>query len=249
MSISILLATFSNDNASQRYLDLCLRSLAAQTEINFEICLVSSGKYKPSTGDNPLILSRLKHKHFYEQTHFPMAVAKAYEMTDKKTEFIMFLNDDTVLNMDCIRHMKEVCSLWPMLVNPKSNCDDNGRFYISDTPFNKLQYRIDELEEIANRVMYAIPPQPKLVVFQDRIHLYCSMMKRELYDKVGGIDTNYLTGFDDSDLSYRARKAGIVPSVAMHAYCLHASGVTADKYLTNEQRQFNEKYFKKKFGV
>lgn len=244
--ISVLLATYSENGGNQDYLDLCLKSLAEQTMKNFEIILVSSGAYKPNVKG---LLNSDVHFHSNERLHYPSAVAKAYEMSDSKNEYLFFLNDDVILNKFCLERLQQVVSHNDLLVNPHSNCDDNGRFYASGMPYSKLQYRIDEMKYLAPEIIKRTEFYPPFLLFQNQIHLYATMMRRATYEKIGKIDTNYKTGFDDADLSRRALEIGVRSAIYLPAYALHGSGVTADQYLTTEDRDFNEKYFKEKFKL
>lgn len=242
--VSVLLATYSNDGTNQEYLDLCLESLDKQVFKEFEVILISSGSYIPKQHDMVDV-----HQHINEQTHYPKAVSLAYEASNKDSEFILFLNDDVILNKYCIEHLYEGSKLGNFLLNCMSNCDDNGRFYSSIMPYIKLQYRIDEMKQLAESVITKEDLYPPLLVFQNIIHLYCTMVRRSDYEQIGKIDKTFLTGFDDTDLSLRAVRLGIRPAFLTNAYALHGSGVTADKYLTNEQREFNHKYFESKHGI
>lgn len=238
--ISIMLASYGPQ--SQRYLDLCFKSLKAQTLQEFEIIHVSSGEFKPKSQAH-------NHIHSYERLHYPAAVAKAYENTKPNYPLILFLNDDVILNKECLYKMAKTLELGRFIINPMSNCDDNGRFYLSSSKFNKLQYRIDEMEKLCYDVIEHKHEFPFFLFPMPQAHLYCSMMRRDDYEKIGGIDIKYLTGFDDKDLSLRAKKQGVNPMVASHAYALHGSGVTADLHLTVEDRRFNQNYFMEKFEV
>ncbi len=236
--ISILLASYGPQ--SQKYLDLCFKSLEAQSFQDFEVIHVSSGDYEPQmkwgTDD--------KHYHSWPRLHFPAAVAKAHELSNPKSEFIMLLNDDVILTKHCVSQLYTAARSGPFLVNPASNCDDNGRFYWRYfDKFSKLQYRIEEMEQIYHAVVDFVPDQNFLLVKQPQVHFYCTMMQRRIWDVVGGIDANLKTGFDDADFCLRAQEFGVVPVIAMHAYALHGSGVSADLHLSQEDRAFNQKYF------
>lgn len=235
--ISILLASYGPQ--SQRYLDLCFKSLKAQTFQDFEVIHVSSGEFKPSS-------QATQHFHSNERLHYPSAVAKAYEHSNPANPFILFLNDDVILNKRCLFYMVNASALGNMIINPLSNCDDNGRFYLTETKFNKLQYRIDEMEQICDDVVTHEHEFPFLLFPMEIAHLYCSMIRRETYEAIGGIDTAYRTGFDDRDLSNRAKRVGANAMVFTKAYALHGSGVSADLHLTLDDRQFNQKYFMEK---
>ncbi len=243
--LSILLASYGSQ--SQRFLDLCFRSLEAQSFKDFELIWVSSGEFKP-TYPGEYVFRGTAH-HSPERMHFPAAISKCYELSDPKSEYLLLLNDDALMAKTCIEKLYYVASRVSGLVNPRSNCDDNSRFYYTNSPFNKLQYKIDEMEQLADQAINFEDNYPFTIIKQPMIHFYCSMLSRKIWEATGGIDINLKTGFDDQDMCIRADKKGHPSLVAMHAYCLHASGATADEHLSQNDRNFNQEYFNQKHGI
>ncbi len=236
--ISILLASYGDQ--SQRYLDLCFASLRAQTFKDFEIIQVSSGAFKPMSQAD-------MHIHLPTQTHYPQAIQTAFEHSDPKREFIVFCNDDVIVQKDTLQNMLSWAQSGPFMINALSNCD-HQRFYLYAMPFQKLQYRIDEMESMYDGVIDCEIYKPFLGLWE-MCHLYFTIMKRADFVKIGGMDVAYRTGYDDKCLSKRATEIGVRPAFITNGFVLHASGVSADLYLTNEDRQFNFEYFNKKHGV
>jgi GT2 family glycosyltransferase len=210
---------------------------------------VSSGDFKPKVSEHEKIRALRKYTHSDKRLHFPEAIHWAYEASDKNSECILLLNDDVIMDKDCLDVLYKDTVNRPFIMNPRSNCDDNGRFYWTHTPFDKVQYRIDDMERLCDQVISGVDKYPPMLVKQPQVHFYCTMMTRKCWDDVGGIDTNLKTGFDDADFCLRAKAKGYVPVVAMHAYALHGSGVSADIHLTPEDRAFNEKYFMEKHST
>ncbi len=246
--LSILIASFGPQ--SQRYLNLCFKSLEAQTFQDFEVVWISSGDFKPTYQSQPgRRFTMGKGFHVPERLHFPAAIAKAYELSDPNSEYVLLLNDDVVMARTCIEKLYHVASRVPCLVNPRSNCDDNSRFYYTDSPFKEVQYKIDEMEKLADSAINFEDHYPFTLLKQPMVHFYCTMFSRKMWEDVGGIDIILRTGFDDRDMSMRAVEKGYVPLIAMHAYALHASGATADLHLSQSDRNFNLEYFKQKHGI
>ncbi len=246
MKLSVLVASFGQQ--SQRYLDLCFRSLEAQTYRDFEVIHVSSGEYAPMIPNNDCNFpSTIDHSE--ERLHFPSAISRAYDLSDPKSEYVLLLNDDCVMSRTCIEKLLYVAERVPSLVNPRSNCDDNSRFYFTETPFMNIQYKIDDMEKLADLAINFDDGYPFTLIKQPMVHFYCTMLSKKLWQDVGGIDTNLRTGYDDRLMSFEAVKKGYVPLIAMHAYALHASGATADEHLSQADRKFNEEYFKQKLGL
>ena len=79
---------------------------------------------------------------------------------------------------------------------------------------------------------------------------FCMLMKRAVYEKIGGLDERFGLGFfDDDDLAERARRAGFGLAVAHDLFVHHfgsrtfqGNGVDAGKLLDENARRFAEKW-------
>ena len=79
---------------------------------------------------------------------------------------------------------------------------------------------------------------------------FCLLMKRAVYDKVGGLDERFGLGFfDDDDLAERARRAGFELAVAHDLFVHHfgsrtfaGNGVDAGKILNENAERFAHKW-------
>ena len=79
---------------------------------------------------------------------------------------------------------------------------------------------------------------------------FCLLIKRAVYDAIGGLDERFGLGFfDDDDLAERARRAGFELAVAHDLFVHHfgsrtfvGNGVDADKLLDENARRFASKW-------
>jgi GT2 family glycosyltransferase len=79
---------------------------------------------------------------------------------------------------------------------------------------------------------------------------FCLLMKRAVYDKIGGLDERFGLGFfDDDDLAERARRAGFELAVAHDLFVHHfgsrtfaGNGVDAGQVLDENARRFAAKW-------
>ena len=79
---------------------------------------------------------------------------------------------------------------------------------------------------------------------------FCLLMKRDVYDAIGGLDERFGIGFfDDDDLAERARRAGFELAVAHDLFVHHfgsrtfaGNGVDAERLLDENARRFAEKW-------
>jgi len=79
---------------------------------------------------------------------------------------------------------------------------------------------------------------------------FCLLMKRAVYDAIGGLDERFGLGlFDDDDLAERARRAGFELAVAHDLFIHHfggrtfaGNGIDAEKLLGQNARRFAAKW-------
>lgn len=254
--LSVLMGTYgTKENHNQRYLDLALKSLERQSFQDFELILVSSGSHRPTDITGPLAL-RSKHYHSDEQIHFPAAMKQAYSLVSDETDKILILNDDVILSRTCLESLYGYPD--DMIANPLCN-SDLGRRYILNLGFvcedgkrhlsyTKPQYVYEEMAENFEDIVERSKIYPVGFLIQEWIAFFCTMISKRAYEKIGGIDPIFKTGKDDLDFCRRAKAKSIIPVIDMGSFVFHFGGATADKHLTNEQRTFNEEYYKEKWA-
>ena len=79
---------------------------------------------------------------------------------------------------------------------------------------------------------------------------FCLLMKRAVYDAIGGLDERFGIGFfDDDDLAERARRTGFELAVAHDLFVHHfgsrtfaGNGINAEKLLDENARRFADKW-------
>lgn len=239
--VSVLLAHYHEE--AQPLLNLCLKSLEAQTFQDFELIVVSSNHV-------PKLSGRVDKEHFSQsRLHFPAAIQKAYELSDPNSEYILLLNDDCIMSHTCLEALVNTANTFPkeMILGARSNCGPIMGFYFAHNGFwlNEVpqvispQFRFKDIEPFQEQVIFNQLTYPFGVFKVPFAAFFCTLIRRSTYEKVGKIDARFKTGSDDHEFALRASKYGISCWVAMHASVLHASGVTADLSLTDEDRNFN----------
>ncbi len=78
---------------------------------------------------------------------------------------------------------------------------------------------------------------------------FCLLMKRAVYEAIGGLDEQFGLGFFDDDLAERARRAGFVLAVAHDLFVHHfasrtfqGNGVDAEKLQSENGGKFAKKW-------
>ncbi len=247
MKLSILTASFGDQ--SQKFIDLCYRSLAAQTFQDFEVVHVSSGEFIP-------MVKGALHYHSDERMHYPAAIKHAFDLSD--SEYILMLNDDVILSDQCLQSMVNFLdqSAHDTILNPMSPCC-NGRAYMAPLGFSdggenhfytKNHYSYEEMATNVDHIIKRSFIHSPMFFPTNQVWFFATMLKRSTWNKVGGIDPTFRSGFDDKALSLVAKKMGINVGIFTGASVFHFSGSTADIHLSDEDRAFNPQYFKEKYG-
>lgn len=241
MKVSVLLAHYHE--SAQPFLTACLRSLERQTFRDFETILVSSNHESAK--------SHVPDKAFHSATrlHFPAAIEKAYSMSDPSSEMILLLNDDAIMSKTCLENLVYTMDSTPgeMILGARSNCGPIMGWYqtvsgfIFDGHARTLgsQFRYPDIEPYIVNIIENAIEYPFGLIQLPFSPFFCTLIRRSTYEKVGRINPNFKTGSDDKEFADRARKHGIGCYMALHAAVAHASGVTADLSLTDEDRRFN----------
>ncbi len=253
MRLSILTASYGSQ--SQAFINLCYRSLEAQTFQDFEVIHVSSGEFQPHI---PVLGLNRIHHHSKDRLHYPAAIAKTYEISNQDSEYIFMLNDDVILSDSCLQNMINFLDQSAdTILNPMSPCC-NGRAYMAPLGFSnggenifyaKNHYQYGEMAKNVDHIIKRSIVHSPMFFPKEQVWFFATMMKRSVWEKVGGIDSEFRTGMDDQDMSLRARQKGINVGIFTGASVFHFSGATADKHLSDEDRAFNPEYFKKKHGI
>jgi GT2 family glycosyltransferase len=239
----------------------CLKSINAQTlRSDIRVLSASSGEHEPNIEVSNV--RHIKHTHFHlpDHKHFPEKVKYLEPHIDEDCEYLGLLNDDVILNYKCIENMLLSFRLLgekPILLEPHSNCE-MGKLYVRPQQiefkgniksFDQPQYRLKDIspEDIEHIIWGTYLPDMNIQIVP-WIAFYCTLMHKDTYFKLGGIDPIFKTGQDDLDFCKRASEAGIPSAITAAAFTLHYSGITADDALTTEEREFNRNYYNEKHG-
>ena len=128
------------------------------------------------------------------------------------------------------------------LVGPMSNYATPPQL-VEVVPYRDLQamHEFSRRWRDEHRGQWSIAPKPSG---------FCLLMKRAVYETIGGLDERFGIGFfDDDDLAERARRAGLELAVAHDLFVHHfgsrtfqGNGIDAEKVLDENARQFADKW-------
>lgn len=227
------------------YTAACLRSLAEHAGgIAFETIVVDDGSTDATAERLAQIDGIRVHRNAQNLGFVGSCNAGA---TMARGEFIVFLNNDTVVTagwlralLDCFAQEPAVGLVGSKLVYPDGRLQEAGGIVFSDG--SGWNYgRFDD------------PADPRYNVRREAD--YCSgaaiMLPRALFDQLNGFDTRYAPAYyEDTDLAFAVREAGKKVMVEPRSCVVHFEGVTAGtdvssgmkRYQTINREKFVEKW-------
>jgi polysaccharide pyruvyl transferase CsaB len=240
--VSILMVTYN----SAPYVRPCLDSILRNTSYPaWEVILVDNA----STDDTPALLkeyaeadSRIRLFPLPENLGF--AGGNNYAAREARGEHLIFLNIDTMVTAGwvgrLVRHVHRDPSIG--LLCPVTNFAGN------EVKINVGYSQWREMESFA-RALAAANAGRKLEI---RVApLYCALMPRAVWERVGEMDTRYEIGmFEDDDLSLRVRRAGLGIFAAEDCFIHHFGqgsfarlpGETYNRIFEANRKRFEEKW-------
>lgn len=243
---------------SKAYLDACIQSvynLDYPKEL-IDTVVVTPTWYIPEYKDVKTI-----HPCFGAY-HNPIAVNYGFEKSNQDSKYVLMINDDVILTRNSLIKMVSVAGDNKCILGAISNCDQH-EFFDADLPLglNNRQYRIEDIQDKLQAMMNADLPTGPIRMFRPQtLYLYCNLFPRQVWREVKngttpdsiGFSENFLTGFDDTDYSIRAKQCGVVLGLVTDSLVWHCSGASADitmKDLKSDLRKESEAIFRKKWNL
>ena len=227
--VSIIIPT--KDNA--KLLQACIESIQTKSSYkNYEIIIVDNNSKKDET---KRYLNTLKHRVLSYPEPFNFSSINNLAVANAKGEHIVFLNDDTqVISQDWIERMLEHS------VKPNVGAVGALLLYPNDT----IQHA-GVLIGVGGITIHAFEGLPKDnmgykgLVQQIRecsaVTGACLMIKKRLFDQVGGFDEHFAYSFNDIDICLRLREKGYLIIYTPHAVLYHRG--TATRSYTDDEKE------------
>ncbi len=229
--ISIIILNYNG----RKYLEDCLKSVLAQSLVDFEIVLVDNGSMDGSIEyvKNNFNDSRLKI--ISSEKNLGFAGGNNYGLKFASGEYIVLLNNDTVADKDWLVNLHKVISGEESIGVVQSLVYTEGvpeRYYRRNGTLNLLGHNIMEVFEIGKDGVGEI--------FQAN---GCSLIiKRSLIDYFGGLfPDEYFAYAEDSYLSFKVRFAGFRAMHTSNSIVRHAGGATTREYRSSFRTYLQER--------
>jgi len=225
--ISVLIPSKDNPNL----LNIVLDSLKTNTEPNLieEIIVVDNGSSEENQEKIKELSDKFNFTYIYKS--MPFNFSKMINIGAKKAKgnILLLLNDDlTFADNNAIAKMTDVTIL-----------NFSGCVGI------KLLYPDSDLIQHAGVVSNRIGPVHKLQYLSDKENHYfgfnkstvnvsavtaaCVMIRKDVFDKVGGLNEDLAVAFNDIDLSFKVMEEGYMNVVCNDVYAIHAESITRGK--------------------
>src|SRR5262249_15682570 len=229
------------------YTRQCLESVLRHTRPPYELVLVDNGSTDGTSAYFEEVRSRLGPARvavIRNETNLGFPAACNQALKEAQGCYLVLLNNDTIVPRGWLDGLI-AWSLhdWPTvgLVGPVTNASRPPQ----EIP---VDYAGPEgLDAFAARRRRGHAGQALQV---ERLTGFCLLLRREVFEKVGGFDERFGLGFfDDDDLSVRARRAGFRLLVAQDVFVHHfgsrtftALGIDCGKQLADNFERFRAKW-------
>jgi GT2 family glycosyltransferase len=236
--ISVIILNWNGKN----HLHECLSSVLSQTYKDYEVIVVDNGS---TDGSQEYIKTSFSSVGLIcNGENFGFCKGNNIGIRASKGEYIVLLNNDTVVEPDWLQQLYECmisdpevgfCASRLLLYSERDLLDAAGDGY----SICGAGYKRGHLEE-------AVKYDRDEFVFGACAG--AAMYKREMLDKIGLLDEDFFVAYEDSDLSFRAQLAGYKCKYASKAIVYHkvnsTLGTLSDTYVFYGHRNVEYAYFK-----
>lgn len=170
-------------------------------------------------------------------------------------EYLLFLNSDTLLfdnalkeSVDILREHPETGAYSCRLLNADRSFQPSGGHFPTFGNVFAWQLFIDDLPFVGELIPSFHPKQSQYErnIKMDWVTGAFMMIKRDLFDKVGGFDKNIFMYTEEMELSYRLAKLGHPTFYTNSPAIIHLGGASGGSYLALTEEIKNMLYFWRK---
>ncbi|MBI5606846.1 MAG: FkbM family methyltransferase, partial [Deltaproteobacteria bacterium] len=224
------------------HIKACLESIRRNTTQTYEIIVVDNAKQDGSVE----YLRTIKDIVLIENPeNVGPAVSRAQAMAVAKGNYIVFLDDDTLVPQDWLSKFISIVEEHPEIgmIGPVSNYA-SGLQVVENGSYGT----VEELDRIAREHYQAHRGKFTIV---PRLVSFCLFITRSVVEKIGTFDHRFgLFGFEDDDYALRAFLAGLNPTIAHEIFIHHTGGPQGrGNVVYNDRLQKAWTIYKEKWGI
>ncbi|MBT3267498.1 glycosyltransferase [Candidatus Poribacteria bacterium] len=199
----------------REHIENCLDSITSLTDTPYELIVIDNGSKDGSVEylreididcmtliENPVNLG--------------CPPARAQAMSLARGEYLLFLDNDTIVTAGWLRRLIEHCEDNPGIgvIGPSTNFA-GGPQRLADTPYTDTDGLFAFAEELSQKERGSVTVFGRLIGF-------CMLIRRSVVDRVGNCDGRFGTyGFEDDDYCWRAVLAGYQVCIAKDVFVHH----------------------------
>lgn len=238
---SIIIVTWNG----LEYTRQCIDSLEKYTRLPHELIIVDNGS---TDGTVELLHDYAARRNnvriILNQSNLGFAKAANQGLMAAEGDYLVLLNNDTVVTENWLENLQTCAESDPQvgMVGPRSN-------YVSGPQQLDVSYNtLSEMHRFARQFNFSDNTRWFEV---KRLVGFCLLIKREAYQKVGGLDERFALGnFEDDDLSLRMRESGYRLLCAGDTFIHHYGEATFKVNQVDYSRtmQENARRFLEKWG-
>ncbi|KQC11251.1 MAG: hypothetical protein APR54_11095, partial [Candidatus Cloacimonas sp. SDB] len=253
--VSVIIPTKDNVHLLRR----CIESILEKTEYdNYEIVIIDNQSSEDETfAYYHSLKSHKKIKILYYNKPFNYSAINNFAVGHIESPYILFLNNDTEVVSNewlsaMLEHAQRDCigAVGAKLLYPNNQIQHAGVILgITGKPGKK---------GVAGHSNKYLPDgdngyfsSPHIIKNYSAVTAACLMMRREVFQEVGGFDENIGVAFNDVDLCLKIREKGYLIIYTPYAKLFHHESLTRGYEDTPEKkRRFNEEayYVRKRWG-
>ena len=225
----------------------CLDSIEAYTPEPHELIIVDNGSTDGTIDylreyiesyDNVRVIANATNRGFAAGNNQGLAIAR--------DEYVLLLNNDTIVTKGWLGSMLAVFDRYPDagIVGPVSNYI-SGPQLVENVPYRNLtemhRFAVKRAAEYAGKI-----------VESNRVVGLCLMARKEVIDRIGGLDERFGSGnFEDDDFCIRVAMAGFKAYFAQDVFIHHAGSQTFKGAGIDYRRSMGRNWetFKAKWGI
>ena len=220
----------------------CLRSIRENTKATYRIIVVDNGS---TDGTRNWLKSQHDILHILNISNLGFGPAVNQGIFCADTPSVVILNNDTMVSPNWLTNMLAHFNADPTrgIVGPMSNFV-SGPQLIADT-------NLGSLESVNQFSANLFDTQHGNAQDIQRLVFFCALIKKDVIDKIGGLDERFILGnFEDDDFCRRASLAGFKCAMALDTFIYHHGHATfkANKIDLNFLLEKNKQIYLNKWG-
>jgi GT2 family glycosyltransferase len=214
-TVDIIVTTYGGG----KYLDACLKSIKENTNHPHNVIVVDAKE---------------------KGTNFSQTINEG--IRQGKAPYVCFLNDDVIVTEGWLSPLVEQIKGNVGFCNPLSNCDKlwlhqyemnvngvdlgPGTTIMNDDGNICLKAAPDLITSPESLYDYYPSTSQRRIYYRDWVAFFCTVVPRDLINKVGLLDEEFRTGSEDLDYSTRAGKFGYTCCINENSFVFHFGGVS-----------------------